>query len=80
MAVVKINTDFSNINDVIYNIAYYESGESIIIEYGIRYVLSTGLTVPSVRVEYTNPMEAIRGVLGLMKVYNAGVESGKKEV
>ena len=80
MAVVKINIDFSNINDVIYTIAYYESDESITIEYGIRYVLSTRLTVPSVRVDYNNPIEAIRGVLGLMKVYNAGVESGKKEV
>ena len=52
----------------------------VTVEYGIKFLAHTSLTVPIVTVNFDNPMEAIRGLLNLMKVYNAGVESGRMEV
>lgn len=80
MTLVKINTDFSNINDAINTITYCKSDECVTIDYGIKYLTITKLTVPIVTIDFNNPMEAIRGLLDLMKVYNAGVESVRKEV
>lgn len=80
MTLVKINTDFSNINDAINTITYCESDERITVDYGVKYLSITKLTVPIVTIDFNNPMEAIRGLLNLMKVYNAGVESVRKEV
>ena len=78
MTLVKINKDFSNINDAINTITYCESDDHVSVEYGIKYLSYTKLTVPIVTIDFNNPMEAIRGLLDLMKVYNAGVESGKR--
>lgn len=80
MTLVKINTDFSNINDAINTITYCKSDDRVTIEYGIKYLAPTKLTAPIVTIDFNNPMEAIRGLLNYMKVYNAGVESERKEV
>lgn len=80
MTLVKINTDFSNINDAINTITYCESDERITVDYGVKHLSITKLTVPIVTIDFNNPMEAIRGLLNLMKVYNAGVESERKDV
>lgn len=80
MTLVKINNDFSNINDAINTITYCKSDEHVTIEYGIKYLTPTKLTAPIVTINFNNPMEAIRGLLNFMKVYNAGVESVGKEV
>lgn len=80
MTLVKLNTDFGNINDCINDITYCKSDELVTVDYGIKFLAHTSLTVPILTVNFDNPMEAIRGVLNFMKVYNAGVESGRMEV
>ena len=75
MAFVKVNNNFSNINDVINTLTYCDSDESVNVEYGTKRLVHVQITVPIITVDFNNPMEAIRGLLDLMKVYNAGVES-----